>query len=170
MFLDAPAVYHQDFAGNCFENRQEDLCRSDGLGPNFDCSGFVIAAICKATGRAVADWHGPRHVRDFWQAAQDGEELALGRPVIGNALVTPRVYDIWGKKRVMPAHIGILTEVSEGKPLRWLHANPQTGRVEEAEVVSLGIPLGAISLGGVLAADFSPEHAPGLARVANNSF
>lgn len=164
-------MYHQNFAGNCFENRQEELCRSDGLGPRFDCSGFVIAAICKARGRSVADWNGPRHVRDFWRLAQRGESgIAVTHPVVGSLLVTPRVYDVAGRQPTVPAHMGILVEVSEEKPLRWLHANPQSGKVEECVVVSQSVPLGAISLVGFFAANFLPEYTPCGANLAGDNF
>lgn len=164
-------MYHQDFAGNCFENRREELCRSDGLGPNFDCSGFVIASISKVIGKAPTEWKGPRHVRDFWQAAQQNEHgLAVTTPAVGDLLITPRIYDIAGERRTVPAHIGIITAIEEEKPMRWIHANPQSGKVEEGVVLSAGIPLGAISLAGLFTADFLPERLPCLAAVANDDF
>lgn len=154
-------MYHQKFAGNCFEDRQEELCRSDGLGPAFDCSGFVIASICKAMGRPAESWQGPRHVRDFWRAAnKETSGLTASAAVAGALLVTPRMYTLAGELQVVPGHIGIITQIDDDKPIRWIHANPQAGKVEETVVLSSGVPLGAISLTGFFAADFAPERVP----------
>lgn len=170
-FVDAPAVYHQKFAGNCFENRREELCFADGIGPAFDCSGLVIASICKALGRPVDAWTGPRHVRDFWCAArQDDQRMSFDAPAVGSLLVAPRIYTVAGELRVVPGHIGIITRANENEPIRWIHANPRDGKVEESTVVSSGVPLGAVSLAGFFAADFTPERAPSPAGVVQDDF
>ncbi|HZM63736.1 MAG TPA: CHAP domain-containing protein [Candidatus Saccharimonadales bacterium] len=97
--------------------------------------------------------NGLRHVRDFWQAAQDEKYgLALSEPAVGVLLVTPRLYMVDGRQQIVAGHVGIITEVRDSSIL-WVHANPRAARVEEV-AIRASAPLGAISLAGMFAANF----------------
>jgi hypothetical protein len=140
-YLDQPAVYHQDFAGDCYQSPSE-KCYADGLGPDvFDCSGFIVRTICDVTGLDIAK-RGLRHVRDMWEAAQAGEySLTTTTCAPGSIIVTERVYD-FGRR---PGHIGIITSLATELPT-FIHASPSAARVEERPLLRLDTTLGYMTI------------------------
>lgn len=142
-------MYHQHFAGNCFEN-PSNRCLVEGIGPSqFDCSGLVIASICQSLGIPTKSWsHRLRHVRDIWQEANEpsGSSVFVKiEPQIGSLLIFRKFYTIEGERQEVAGHIGIVTHV-EGDKLKYIHANPAKGVVEESEATFHQRILGAVML------------------------
>lgn len=98
---------------------------SEGLGPDsFDCSGLVIRSMCDVLGKDISAWQlKHRHVRDLWNAANgldDAFELTSLAP--GTLLVSARSYLVNNVTEILPGHIGIVTEVYDGKAV-YIHAS-----------------------------------------------
>lgn len=131
-YIGQPAIYHQDFAGNCIE-RPAGACFEAGLGPGqFDCSGLIIRAHSDVMGMAVSDWPSDlRHAREMWAVATtDQPGLTSSEVVFGSILVLSREYHIGDRIQKIAGHVGIVTNVRSG--LRYLHASPQAALVKEA--------------------------------------
>ena len=144
-YIGSGAIYHQQQAGDCFRAPSE-RCLQVGLGPAFDCSGFIIASLCQVAGRPIGDWPASlRHVRDMWQASQDSELLTRIPIVEGSILVTSRAYDLEGEKVRVPGHVGIVT-YAQADEVHYVHASAKSGVVEERPLRTLDTILGAITL------------------------
>lgn len=144
-YIGSGAIYHQREVGDCFSAPSE-KCLQIGLGPVFDCSGFIIASLCKVAGRQIGDWPASlRHVRDMWQASQDGELLMRTTITEGSILVTSRRYDLHGEEVRVPGHIGIVT-YAQPDEVHYVHASAEAGAVEERPLRTLDTILGAITL------------------------
>lgn len=151
--IDEPAIYHQNFAGNCFENTGE-ACWANGIGKApFDCSGFVITAICDAAGVDTGRWpQVVRHVRDFWDVASEGLcDMRQTSQQVGGLWVTSRHYTLQGERRKVAGHIGVITEVTSDA-LEILHASPKRGKVETKR---LSLATAARSLGTIMLSDIN---------------
>ena len=141
------AVFHQQFAGNCYET-PSDKCLSAGIGPKaYDCSGLAIASICDVLGKPVGSWPaGMRHVREIWHVASQ----ATTEPIFtqtgyeeGALLIFRRVYDVHGYKEVVAGHLAIASLI-QGDAVTYLHANSNMGTVEERELRSPHSVLGSV--------------------------
>ncbi len=143
-YAGAPAIYHQQFAGNCLEG-VTDNCFDNGLGPAFDCSGFVLRAYADVTGWQTGQFGNLRHVRDIWGAAQDNQSpFTKGEFAVGNLVVTARTYTINGEQVTFPGHIGIVTDTLTP---RFIHANPRAGCVRERSLRAQIALMGYVTLG-----------------------
>lgn len=139
-------MYHQHFAGNCFEAPSE-RCFEDGLGPIFfDCSGFIVRVLCDVTGADIAaQAKGARHVRDMWRLAEQGEGLfAAASEHDGHILVTSRCYTLHGQPTVVPGHVGFVTR-GQGEAT-FIHADPLRGSVQEIPLAAAHSALGYVAL------------------------
>lgn len=148
--LGMPAIYHQSFAGNCFEQPTA-ACMEAGMGPDeFDCSGLVINAFCDVMGVEPERWPARlRHVRDMWREATDSGVLFREAPeaTVGSLLVVSRRYNLEGRPQKVAGHIGFVadqTGVPGFQTVRFLHASPTLGSVAEATVSHLDSHLGII--------------------------
>lgn len=147
-YLGRPAVYHQDFAGNCFEQPTE-RCLQAGLGPDqFDCSGLVIRATCDVLGIDVTDWPADmRHIREMWGIA-NGDQLGMTTTELarGALLTIAHRYNLTEQLhfRNVAAHAGFITNTRCG--IRYIHASPFSGIVKEGPVMSPDSILGAMTL------------------------
>jgi len=121
------ATDHKSLAGCNFGETTPD-CMNIGLGPDeFDCSGLVIDGISNVIGMSIDRWPDQlRHVRQM--AGTQYTYEGLGEVTIGKCLVLGRNYTINGESRLVPAHIGVVTERhNEGVVV--LHAQASKGRV-----------------------------------------
>lgn len=121
---------------------------TDGIGPErFDCSGLVIRAIHDTLGtNSIEHPESPRHVRDMWLAANEQEQSVFytAEVAVGVLAVIRRKYTINGEHTAIAGHIGIVTKTEGGLDI--VHANPRTGKVEEAPVRSRNAVMGFIAI------------------------
>lgn len=150
-YIGQPAIYHQRFAGNCFEQPSAE-CLVAGMGPaSFDCSGLIIQSASDVLGVSTTDWPADlRHVRDLWSLApaSNGTHEAP-QLTVGSLAIMKRQYDIAGQRQVVPGHIGIISDISH-EAVTFIHANPEKGVVEERPLRTLTTLMGAMSLDTVL--------------------
>ena len=133
----------------CFE-LPTDQCLTSGIGPeHFDCSGLVVASLCEVLGLATCDWPmGRRHARDMWQEADDPHSASMfikTEPREGALLVMRRHYDIGGRRQEVAGHIAVVSCVGDDN-LRYIHANPANGIVEERQLKSSRNLLGIVGI------------------------
>jgi hypothetical protein len=83
-------------------------------------------------------------VRDIWGAALAGRyPFRIAELSVGALVVTHRTYTIQNERVVIPGHIGIITDLEE---MRFLHASPSAGFVEEIPLRDVHAILGAIAV------------------------
>ena len=83
----------------------------------------------------------------MWREAHnlDHAGLRMAQCAVGALVVTSKEYTIRGEPTVIPGHIGIVTRIS-GDGIDFIHANPKTGKVEEAPMHPHAPVLGYLAL------------------------
>ena len=109
-FVGAPAINHKSQAG-CNFGGTHDRCVEVGLGPGgYDCSGFIAAVLSRVMRRSTEDWPAEmRHVRQMHARTEAG----VGSLAAGTLLVFGRYYEIAGEDTLVPAHVGIVSSVTD---------------------------------------------------------
>ncbi|MCA9329884.1 hypothetical protein KDA11_04515 [Candidatus Saccharibacteria bacterium] len=119
-----------------------------GLGvESFDCSGLVIRSVCDVLGKKVDEWPiGLRHVRDMWNASNDGDlsGLASADISVGMLAVTGKHLTIDGYRQYVPGHIGVVTSVVDNC-IEFIHASAPN-KVTEGAVKNTARLIGGISI------------------------
>lgn len=85
-----------------------------------------------------------RHVRDMWRGAHEQTTFHMADFAAGSLVVFRRRYTINNKRIEIPGHIGIIAKVDDGATV--IHANIQSGRVEEEPIRAIGAPMGCIAI------------------------
>jgi hypothetical protein len=138
------------FAGDCLVSRS-DKCAEVGVGPEaFDCSGLVIGAISTVMGKRPGNWPvANRHVREMWFTSSLGREDEYSGDgsypsnLSGSLVVMSRKYSYHDDPIIVPGHIGIVSGYEDGR-MRYIHASPNKGIVEETTISRMESVLGLL--------------------------